>query len=96
MSKNVFPSGRPKTIIHPHDLKHVQLTPDGAYYRGRKIEGLIHAKVLVKDTFYPFLQFRAHGKSYCALCKKCVEEKNDKPCECNPDEKRYPNFNFKN
>lgn len=33
--------------------------------------------------------FRAHGKSFCALCSKCVETKNVKPCTCKEEEKPF-------
>ena len=89
MCENVFPCGKPKTIIHPHDIAKVALSENGAFFDGKKIEGLIHARVLVKDNFYPFLQYRAHGKSYCALCRKCVETESTIPCQCKDSEKRY-------
>ena len=87
--ENMFPSGKPQTIIHPFDLEKVTVSTDGVFFGDEKIEGLIHAEIAVKQTFYPFLQYRAHGKSYCALCKTCVETMNGKPCQCKETNKRY-------
>ena len=68
-------------------MEKIVFEPGGAYYDGQKIEGVAHVKIKIKPTFYPFLQFKCHGKSYCAICYNCVKNENQTSCNC-PDDKK--------
>ena len=87
--ENGFPVGKPKTFINKHDIKHIKITENGAYYKNCKIDGVAHVKIQVKPTFYPFLQFKAHGKSFCAICSNCVLNQNTQPCSCDNEKKSF-------
>ena len=79
--------GKPFVIINPTHLNDVKLTGKGAYFKQKQIHGLIHCKIRVKATEYPFLQFRAHGKSFCAVCENCVKTENLEICRCQDHQK---------
>ena len=84
---NLFPVGRPQIVIKKRDLEQFEITKDGAFYKGKQVHGLCHVKVDVAPTFYPFLQINDHGKSFCALCRRCVQKQNEKECRCKQKKK---------
>ena len=79
---NVFPVGRPQVVIKKRDIEKLKITKDGAFFEGKEVHGLCHVKVDVAPTFYPFLQINENGKSFCALCARCVKNKNESVCKC--------------